>query len=119
MLMLCLPQSAAAGDDKQQHFAISGLFGAASETYLHYQTEMDTAERILLATGLGTLPGLAKEISDSTQDDNEFSTDDLTADIAGAFAGAVLSSLFNHAIEIRAERGDEKRISVALVWNFQ
>jgi len=105
-------------DDKTAHFGLSALFGASAETVLHYRTGVETVERVALATLLGSVPGLAKEISDSQQDGNEFSGRDLAADVAGAFSGAFLSNLFNNAIQVRIESGDGKRLSVVLGKQF-
>jgi uncharacterized protein YfiM (DUF2279 family) len=105
-------------DDKTAHFGLSELFGAGAETILHYRTDFEDVERVALGTLLGSVPGLAKEIIDSQEDGNEFSGRDLTADVAGAFSGALLSNLFNNAIQVRIESGDEKQVSVVLDRKF-
>ena len=105
-------------DDKIAHFGLSALFGAGAETILHYRTDFEDVERVALGTLLGSVPGLAKEIIDSQEDGNEFSGSDLTADVAGAFSGALLSNLFNNAIQVRIESGGEKQVSVVLDRKF-
>jgi uncharacterized protein YfiM (DUF2279 family) len=112
-LLVTLPgANTLAFDDKTAHFGISALFGAGAETVLHYRTDLEDVPRVAIATVLGSLPGLAKEIADSQEDGNEFSGRDLGADIAGAFTGALLSNLFNNAIQLRVEATDGKRINI-------
>lgn len=99
-------------DDGKKHFAYSAIFGFGSETSLHYMTELKTPSRVFLATVIGSMPGLAKEVMDSTENDNFFSKDDLKADIAGAFTGAVTGAIFNGALQITFDGGDEKKVFV-------
>lgn len=119
ILFLISPKNAFAGDDRIKHFGISSLFGAASESVLHYQTNLNTSKRIVLGTTLGSLPGLAKELIDSTKAGNHFSGTDLALDIAGAFFGAVVANFFNNLIQIKIEKTEEnKSISVCLSYKF-
>ena len=105
-------KNASAADDKLLHFGVSSLFGAASESYLHYETNLKTPGRLIWGTTLGTIPGLAKEIIDSTKRDNSFSTGDMAANIAGAFVGAVVANLFNNAIQVKIEKREEEKMVV-------
>jgi uncharacterized protein YfiM (DUF2279 family) len=112
-------EKAFAGDDRLKHFGISSLFGAASESVLHYKTNLNPSERIILGTTLGSLPGLAKELIDSTKSGNQFSGNDLAADIAGAFLGAVVANFFNNLIQIKIEKAEEnKSFSISLSYRF-
>ncbi|NIM91638.1 MAG: hypothetical protein GTO17_11905 [Candidatus Aminicenantes bacterium] len=112
-------ENAFAGDDRVKHFGISSLFGAASESVLHYKTNLNTYERIVLGTTLGSLPGLAKELIDSTKAGNQFSGTDLAVDIAGAFFGAVVANFFNNLIKIKIEKTEEnKSFSISLSYRF-
>jgi uncharacterized protein YfiM (DUF2279 family) len=105
--------------DKLKHFAVSSIFGAASETCLHYKTDLKTSGRIILGTTLGSLPGLAKEIVDSTKEGNHFSGGDLAAGVAGAFLGAVVGNLINNKIQIKLDKSKEKKsVSVSFSFNF-
>ena len=106
-----------AADDKVLHFVISGACGAGCETVLHYETKMETVSRVLLATAVGSLPGLAKEIKDSGEPGNEFGVGDMTADVLGALTGAFLSSRINDALEIRLQAG-RKGGAVTMAWCF-
>ena len=119
ILISISPENAFAGDDRLKHFGISSLFGAASESILHYKTNLNTSERIILGTTLGSLPGLAKEIIDSTKAGNQFSGSDLTVDIAGALLGAVIANFFNNLIQIKIDKTREnKSLSVSLSYKF-
>lgn len=108
---------AAGMDDETKHFLISGVCGAGGETVLHYNTEMGTVSRIALATFAGSIPGLVKEISDSSEEGNEFSGSDMTADVLGSLTGALVSNVINDRLEIRLKAG-RKTAVVGLVWKF-
>lgn len=108
ILFFILFHSQAFANDELAHFGISLIFGAVSETYLHYETDYKTAGRIIGGTILGTIPGLAKEINDSMQENNHFSGTDMSANIAGAFAGSVISYLINTKIEVTLDSRKQK-----------
>jgi putative lipoprotein len=115
--LLLSVSSGFAVDDKAQHFAISGVCGAGSETILHYKTEMGAIGRVSSATILGSLPGLVKEISDSRQEGNEFGGGDMAADMLGSFAGAMISNLLNDRIKVRLDMRN-RDVAVAVLWRF-
>lgn len=76
--------------DERQHYGISMVLGAASEFGLR---QLDIASnnrwgRIALATGIGLVPGLVKEVTDDSFDSN-----DMLANTLGSFSGALLSDL--------------------------
>lgn len=104
------PKHLSAENDKIKHFGISILFGAAGESYLHYSTELKGNTRVLFGTALGTLPGLFKEIVDSTKNSNRFSGGDLIADILGSFCGAFLSNTINNKIQVNINLNNKKNI---------
>lgn len=87
--------------DKKQHFGISMVFGAGAEFGLRQFHVADDARwgRIALATALGTVPGLIKELADSRQENNRFDKNDLLADLLGSFTGALLSDLVQGPVE--------------------
>jgi len=64
---------------------------------------------------LGTLPGLFKEIVDSTKKDNLFSGGDLAADILGSFCGAFLSNLVNNKIQVNVNVHNKQKRQI---WIF-
>lgn len=108
-----------AGDDKFKHFGVSFIFGAASESIFHYKTTLKTSERIILSTLLGSLPGLTKELIDSTKKGNHFSGTDLAVDVGGAFLGAIAGNIFNKIIQIKiGTTKDEKSASISLSYKF-
>ncbi|MDM8523510.1 hypothetical protein QUF80_09090 [Desulfococcaceae bacterium HSG8] len=118
LIMLSWANNVSAADDTQKHFAISAACGAGSEAILHYNTELGTIERILWGTALGSMPGLTKELIDSTEDGNSFSGSDLTADIVGSFAGALMSNFLNNAINIRVDIRKRKHVRFAFMYDF-
>ncbi|MBI3986099.1 MAG: hypothetical protein HY343_04230 [Lentisphaerae bacterium] len=119
LLMVSAAGPALALDDEEKHFGISALCGAGAETALHYTTEWKAPTRILAATALGSLPGLAKEIADSTEADNEFSESDMTADVLGALTGSLLGSLFNDTVKFGINTIDgERRLSFSVKFKF-
>ena len=112
-------KNAFAADDKLLHFGISSIFGAASESYLHYKTNLKTSGRIILGTTFGSIPGLAKELIDSTKKGNHFSGSDMAANIAGAFFGAVIGNIFNNIIQVKIEKNEgERKIAISLCYKF-
>lgn len=110
--------SSYAVDDKTLHFGLSALFGAGAETILHYNSDLHDVGRVAAGTALGTLPGLAKEIADSQESDNEFSQGDMVANVAGAFTGAFLGNLVNNAIQVRVETDGKRQVSLLLRGTF-
>ena len=117
-ILLLSARGVFAEDDKVKHFGVSAMFGAGADTYLHYRTELKAVARIPLSTILGSLPGLAKEIIDSNEVDNSFSSSDMTANLAGAFVGAMVSSIFNDTIQIMMKHGKEKRVAILATYRF-
>ncbi len=82
--------------DKKQHFALSIPLGAGGE-YLLRQLNIaseDRWKRIMLATAIGLIPGLAKEMTDS-----KFDGGDLLADLAGSFTGALAADLYQGPVQ--------------------
>lgn len=86
--------------DKVLHFSVSGVFGAASETYLHYNTKIETPKRIVFSTFLGIVPGIFKELYDDRQKDNSFDWGDMAANTGGALVGALISNYVNNKIQV-------------------
>jgi uncharacterized protein YfiM (DUF2279 family) len=86
--------ASAPSSDKILHFTISGVIGGGMEYYLYKQGRHSMKERIVIASVVGTIPGLAKEIMDSREKGNRFSKSDLAYDAAGAIVGAAVSAIF-------------------------
>jgi uncharacterized protein YfiM (DUF2279 family) len=105
-------------DNTLLHIGVSSVFGAAGESFLHYKTNLKTSGRIILGTALGSIPGLVKELIDSTKKGNHFSGTDLAADIAGAFIGALAANIVNNKIQIKIKKTKHDK-TVALSLSFQ
>lgn len=119
VLMTMSNQNAFAGNDNLKHFGVSFVFGAASESYLHHKTNLNAYERIILGTTLGALPGVTKELIDSTRRGNHFSGSDLAADIAGALLGTVIGNFFNNMIQVETESSKRKKaVLVSISYKF-
>ena len=118
VVLICFavsPTHISAEGDKIKHFGISLLFGAAGESYLHYATDLEGDKRVFFGTALGTLPGLFKELIDSTREGNRFSGGDLAADILGSFSGALLSNTVNNRIQVNVKMNKKKQIWIVSV----
>lgn len=109
------PKDLSAKKDKLKHFGVSILFGAAGESCLHYSTKMDGSKRVIFGTMLGTLPGLLKELIDSTEEGNRFSGGDLAADILGSFSGALLSNIVNNKIHVKINLNKKRKVWIVSV----
>ncbi len=114
---IVIPSISFADGDAALHFGLSTIFGAAGESIVHYNTKTTTAERIIYGTLLGSLPGLAKEIIDSTESDNHFSGTDMAANVAGAFAGSVLANLINNKLQVSVD-AERKKVALAIGYEF-
>jgi len=103
LFILLLSGPAYAVDDKVLHFGISSIVGYAAETALHKHFNSNS-ERVIYGTLLGSMPGLIKEIKDSGEQNNHFSGDDMAADIAGAFVGALLANQVNKRFMVNIQK---------------
>lgn len=117
IILLLIPVSSFASESFALHLGLSTIFGAAGESYLHYKTNLGTTERIVYGTIIGSVPGFAKEIIDSTQGDNYFSGEQMAADILGAIVGSVIANAVNNKIQINIENR-RKKVAVSLVYRF-
>ena len=99
IFLLCIPSSTFAVDTDSNsalHFGYSLVFGVFGETLLHYNFDMSNSSMIVYATLIGSIPGLAKEVSDSSDDENHFSGSDMAFNVAGAFTGSLISNYMNN-----------------------
>jgi VanZ family protein len=78
-----------AEDNLGLHFGFSTGLGFVAENILHSKVDSNS-KRIVYATLLGSVPGLFKELSD-----NEFSGEDMAADVLGSFVGSFLANHLN------------------------
>lgn len=105
----------AADSNSIKHFGFSAIFGLTSETILHknYQ-QFDDIETISYATVIGSLPGLAKELTD-----DKFSNEDMVFNVLGALSGAVFSNYLNNNTSIFiAHNKEEKSSQIKLAYKF-
>ncbi|MGC2061966.1 MAG: hypothetical protein WA610_03245 [Thermodesulfovibrionales bacterium] len=102
----------AESNDAALHAGLSSLFGAAGETYFHYHTDLEAPGRVLFGTLVGSLPGLAKELTDS-----RFSGSDMAADVAGALLGALVANFVNNRLKVSVER-QARKTTVLLTYSF-
>ncbi|OPY71319.1 MAG: lipoprotein [Syntrophorhabdus sp. PtaU1.Bin050] len=118
-LLFAVPASSFAFNeyDKIWHFSISSVFGAASETYLHYNTKLETPERIAYSTFLGIVPGVFKELYDDRQKNKSFDWGDMAANTGGALVGALISNYVNNKIQVSID-GDGKGAKIAYRFEF-
>jgi VanZ family protein len=118
IFLLLFPLSSFASDKNiVLHFGLSTILGGAAESYLHYETHLGSPERILYGTLIGSFPGLAKEVIDSSNADNHFSGSDMVANVAGAFVGAVIANFVNNKIQINVD-SQRKKVTVTLLYKF-
>jgi hypothetical protein len=118
IFLLLFPFSSFASDKNiGLHFGLSTIFGGAAESYLHYETHLGSPERIVYGTLIGSIPGLAKEVIDSGNEDNHFSGSDMVANVAGAFVGAVIANFVNNKIQINVD-SQRKKVTVAVLYKF-
>lgn len=106
--VLLVPVCSFGDDNTALHAGLSAVFGAAGESVLHYRTELGPGERIILGTIIGSLPGLAKELADSGEENNHFSSSDMAANVAGAFLGAVIANIVNTQIRVSIDTRAKK-----------
>jgi uncharacterized protein YfiM (DUF2279 family) len=84
--------------DKKMHFAASFFIAGVSETLLELSSfSISDKKKIFIATAVSFSTGLAKEIKDSREENNYFSTADLSYDLAGSVLGS-LTSYYIHKI---------------------
>jgi putative lipoprotein len=98
------------GADKAEHFGVSLPFGSIG-AYL----ARDSEHPVIYGTLIGSVPGLIKEGIDGTCRSDGFSYKDLTADVVGAFMGAVLAGW---AITYERNNAHSRTIGIAYTTRF-
>jgi len=118
LILVFIPLASFAFDDNiALHMGLSSIFGAVSESILHHNTNLGGTERVLYGTIIGSFPGFAKEVIDSTHKDNYFSGSDMAADIAGVFIGAVIANFVNNKIQVNINK-QQGKTTVSLLYRF-
>ncbi len=82
------------------HLGLSTGFGFIAENAIHNRVDTDS-KRIAYATILGSIPGLIKEVSD-----DEFSGEDMLADVVGALAGSLIANRLNRNLTASIQKQD-------------
>ncbi len=120
IILLLIPSVSFADDDANNilHFGYSMVFGVFSETVLHYNFDMSTPPRIFFATVSASVPGLVKEVLDSSNDNGNFNGSDMAFNVAGAFTGSLISSYINNKISVGMGSRQDGAI-VKLSFKFQ
>ena len=111
-LLILIPHSSCAEDVPQdenfgQHFIVSILFGAIGETIVHNRETFGVPMKIFAGTVLGSVPGLIKEISDSSETNNSFSEDQILYDVAGSAVGSVIAYKFNSRTKVNVSKEED------------
>jgi len=111
-ILLLGPVSSFADNDDNipLHMGLSTVFGALGETVLHHNTNLGTTGRIVYGTIIGTVPGFAKEVIDSTHHDNYFDASSVAYDALAAFIGSVVANYVNNRIQVGIEKRREGAI---------
>jgi len=97
-------------NDKVKHFGFSSLFGYGGETLIHDNYQFSDTQKVLYGTAIGSVPGLLKELTDS-----KFDNEDMAYNIAGAFAGSLLSNYLNNNVFVAFEHNSQKKSNKVLV----
>jgi hypothetical protein len=98
--------------DKASHFAGGVVAGGAATAIADL---FIPEHRLLVGTLLGTVPGLAIEIADSTNDAG-FSVGDLVADFLGSAVGALITDKL--ILKPVVQTGPEKQVGLEFGRNF-
>ncbi|WP_243372463.1 hypothetical protein [Geotalea sp. SG265] len=103
LVLAPLNMATAITSDKMAHFLSSTAYGLAAGTGLYKLAERPgPAERIVIASSIALIPGIAVEIIDAYQPGNRFGWGDLLADGVGAVTGAVAAELINGQLWLSA-----------------
>ena len=106
-LLILIPSSSFADDNFGQHFTISILMGAIGETTIHNRENFNAPMKILAGTVIGTVPGVIKEIFDSTDSDNYFSGEQVLYDAMGSAVGSFIAYKFNSRTKVNVSTSDD------------
>jgi len=120
IILLFIPVETFAGEADSNsvlHFGFSMVFGVMSETFLHNNFDMSAPPRIFYATVIGSIPGLAKEISDNSDDGGHFSGSDMAFDVVGAFTGSLISNYINNKVRVSVKHQSDGAV-IRLSYNY-
>jgi hypothetical protein len=99
-LLIMIPLTSFADDNFDQHFTLSVLFGAIGETTVHNRETFNVTKKILVGTVIGSVPGLIKEIGDSTNNNNYFSETQILYDVMGSAVGSIIAYKYHSRTKV-------------------
>jgi len=106
-LVILIPRSSFASDGNfGEHFTVSMVLGAVGETAVHNRETFNAPTKILLGTVIGSVPGLIKEISDSTDSNNHFSEEQMLYDVMGSAVGSFIAYKVNSRTKVNVSGAD-------------
>ena len=120
IILLFIPSATFAGEadsNSALHFGYSLVFGVFGETLLHYNFDMSAPSRIFYATVIGSIPGLAKEVMDNSDDGGHFSGSDMAFDVAGAFTGSLISNYINNKVRVSVKHQSDGAL-IRMSYNY-
>lgn len=94
-------------DDKQKHLGASFLIGTATGVYMDYNYKNNSySKNLLIGTSIAMVPGVLKEIYDSSKDDNKFDGADIAYDLLGSLIGNITGNYIskNLFIDIKKQK---------------
>lgn len=100
----------AAENDKIKHFGFSSIFGYGGETLIHDIQTLSDTEKVIYGTVIGSVPGLIKELTD-----DKYDSEDMAYNVAGAFAGSLLSNYLNNNVFVAFEHNSKRKSNKVLV----
>lgn len=97
-------------NDKVKHFGFSSIFGYAGETIIHDIETFSDTQKVIYGTAIGSVPGLIKELTD-----DKYDGEDMAYNVAGAFAGSLLSNYLNNNVFVAFEHNSKKKSNKILL----
>ena len=116
-LVIMIPLTSFADDNFDQHFTLSMLMGAIGETVVHNRETFNVPMKILAGAAIGTVPGIIKEIGDSTNDDNYFSETQVLYDAMGSVVGSIIAYKYNSRTKVNVS-GVNGGAKIAFIYSY-
>jgi hypothetical protein len=116
-LVIMIPLSSFADDNFDQHFTLSMLMGAIGETVVHNRETLNVPMKILVGAAIGTVPGIIKEIGDSTNDNNYFSETQVLYDAMGSAVGSLIAYKYHSRTKVNVS-GSEGGVKISLLYSY-
>jgi len=116
-LILLTPHFTFADDNFDQHFTLSMLMGVFGETVVHKRETFNMPMKILVGAAIGTVPGIIKEIGDSTDGDNYFSETQVLYDAMGSVVGSIIAYKYNSRTKVNVS-GSDGGAKISLLYSY-